>query len=54
MDRGWDGALLDGVRIYGVTDYHRGLLVMVICAALALVASLRIKETRCRNLTVTE
>lgn len=54
MDRGWDGALLDGVRIYGVTDYRRGLLVMVICAALALVASLRIKETRCRNLTVAE
>ncbi|MDO9068711.1 MAG: MFS transporter, partial [Deltaproteobacteria bacterium] len=54
MDRGWNGTLLDGVRIYGREDYRLGLLVMVFCAFLALVASLLVKETRCRNLTVAE
>lgn len=54
MDRGWDGKLVDGVRIYGVADYRRGLLVMVVFAALALIGSLLVKETRCRNLTLAE
>lgn len=54
MDRGWDGLLVDGVRVYGVTDYRRGLLLMVFFAVLALVNSLLVKETRCRNLTVAD
>lgn len=52
MDRGWDGTLIDGVRIYGAGDYRRGLLVLVVFAAIAFVGSLAVKETRCRNLTV--
>ena len=52
MDRGWDGTLIDGVRIYGAGDYRRGLLVLVVFAAIAFVGSLLVKETRCRNLTV--
>ena len=52
MDRGWDGTLIDGVRIYGTGDYRRGLLVLVVFAAIAFVGSLLVKETRCRNLTV--
>jgi sugar phosphate permease len=54
MDRGWNGALLDGVRIYGLADYRLGLRVMVFCALLAVVGSLLVRETRCRNLTVAE
>ncbi|ALC15119.1 sugar phosphate permease [Desulfuromonas soudanensis] len=52
MDRGWDGTLIDGVRIYGAGDYRRGLLVLVVFAAVAFAGSLLVKETRCRNLTV--
>jgi sugar phosphate permease len=52
MDRGWDGTLIDGVRIYGTGDYRRGLLVLVVFAAIAFVGSLLVKEIRCRNLTV--
>jgi sugar phosphate permease len=52
MDRGWDGTLVDGVRIYGAGDYRRGLLVLVLFAAVAFAGSLLVKETRCRNLTV--
>lgn len=52
MDRGWDGTLVDGVRIYGAGDYRRGLLVLVVFAAVAFAGSLLVKETRCRNLTV--
>jgi hypothetical protein len=40
------------VRIYGAGDYRRGLLVLVVFAAIAFVGSLAVKETRCRNLTV--
>jgi len=54
MDRGWDGTLVDGVRIYGTGDYRRGLLVLVVFAAIAFVGSLLVKETRCRNLTVVD
>lgn len=54
MDRGWDGLLVDGVRVYAVADYRRGLLLMVFFAVLALVNSLLVKETRCRNLTVAD
>ena len=52
MDLTWDGTLIDGVRRYTQTDYHNGLLLCCGFALLALVASLFMRETRCRNLTL--
>jgi MFS family permease len=52
MDLTWDGTLVEGVRRYGPLDYRQGLWLSLAFAVLALVASLRIRETFCRNLTL--
>ena len=52
LDMTWDGRLENGMRVYALADYHNGLWLSVGFAVLAFVASLRIRETRCRNLTV--
>ena len=52
LDLTWDGHVVEGMRVYAAADYRNGLWLAVGFAALALLASLRIRETRCRNLTV--
>ncbi len=52
LDLTWDGSLVDGVRRYSLSDYHHGLWLSCGFALLALVASLLVRETRGRNLTV--
>ncbi len=52
MDLTWDGTLVEGVRRYGRLDYQQGLWLSSGFAVLALVASLRIRETFCHNLTL--
>jgi hypothetical protein len=52
MDLTWDGTLADGVRRYALGDYQNGLWLSCGFALLALVASLFVRETRCRNLTL--
>lgn len=52
MDLTWDGTLVDGVRRYALGDYRNGLWLSAGFAVLALAAALRVRETRCRNLTV--
>jgi hypothetical protein len=42
--------MLDGTRLYAIDDYRNGLWLCVGFAIVALVASLRIRETFCRNL----
>jgi MFS family permease len=54
MDLSWNGTVVNGVRVYTVTDYHLGFLLMLGCAALAMVAATRIRETYCRNITVAD
>lgn len=49
MDRGWDGRIVDGVRIYTAADYRLGLLFMLGFALLALGAAMRVRETYCRS-----
>ncbi|MBK1691719.1 MFS transporter [Ectothiorhodospira mobilis] len=52
MDLGWDGRLsAAGVPLYGPEDYRRGLWLLTGFAALATVASWRLVETGCRNVT---
>lgn len=48
-DLAWDGRMLDGVRVYGWAGYRNGLAVSALCAAMAVLAATRIRETRCRN-----
>jgi sugar phosphate permease len=52
MDLTWDGTLVDGVRHYGLADYRNGLWLSVGFATLALVASLLVRETHCRNVAI--
>lgn len=52
MDLSWQGTLRDGVRLYAADDYRLGFLLMLGFALLAVVGSLRIRETHCRNVTV--
>lgn len=52
MDLTWNGTLVDGVRQYAYLDYRNGLWLSFGFALLALVASLRIRETHCQNLTL--
>jgi len=53
MDFGWDGTLMNGVPVYDATDYQRGLWLLAGFAAMAVVASRFLVETRCNNLTLT-
>lgn len=52
LDLTWDGTLRDGVRVYAWSDYRNGLWLSLGFTLLAVVASLRIRETRCHNLAV--
>jgi MFS family permease len=50
LDRHWDGALADGVRIYGAEAYRYGFAGMLAWAALGFVLLALTKESRCRPL----
>ena len=52
LDLTWDGTLVDGVRHYAWVDYRNGLWLSAGFAMFALVASLGVRETNCRNLTL--
>lgn len=52
MDLAWDGRMANGVRVYAATDYHFGFLLMLCFAALGVGGALKIRETRCRNVTI--
>lgn len=54
MDLTWDGTLVAGVRRYGLNDYRNGLWLSFAFAVVAFFASLRLRETYCRNVTVGE
>lgn len=54
MDLGWNGAMVDGVRLYGWTDYRNGLVASVIFTLLAILGAWRLRETHCRNQTLPE
>lgn len=50
MDLDWDGTLTNGVRIYAWADYRNGLWLSAGFTLLALLASLRVRETYGRNI----
>jgi len=42
----------DGIRVYGSAEYHNVFLLMPAFAVIGLMASFRVRETYCRNITV--
>ncbi|MFZ1326970.1 MAG: MFS transporter [Candidatus Contendobacter sp.] len=54
MDLGWNGMMVDGVRVYGSADYRAGFALMLSCVALAIVMSAFFHETHCRNIAAGE
>jgi sugar phosphate permease len=50
LDLSWGGETLAGVNIYSADGYQNAMLLMVGFAVIALVASLRIRETYARNI----
>ena len=49
LDLTWDGAMREGVRLYGRSDYLNGLWLSFGCALVALVAAPLMRETRCQQ-----
>jgi predicted MFS family arabinose efflux permease len=49
MDLGWQGAMLNGSRFYGLDTWRNGVLVVTLCALIGAIGSWWIHETRCRN-----
>ena len=49
LDAKWTGLMSGGVRLYPPAAYQAAFVVCLVLAACALVASLRVTETRCRN-----
>jgi sugar phosphate permease len=54
MDLGWDGRTVNGLRVYSPGDYHSGFLFMLAFAAIGVIGATRIRETNCRNITITQ
>ncbi|MDP2930899.1 MAG: MFS transporter [Chloroflexota bacterium] len=50
LDLGWQGATVEGARIYPLAAFHTAFLLICATAAIATVGAFFIKETRCRNL----
>jgi sugar phosphate permease len=53
LDQSWNGVLVDGVRVYAWSDYRNGLLASLGFTLLAIVGALFLRETHCRNQTLT-
>lgn len=51
LDAGWDGKIVNGINLYSWENYQNAMLLMFAFAVIAVIAALRIKETRCKNLT---
>ncbi len=49
LDLGWDGTEIAGARIYSIAAYDQAFVTLPACAGLALLVSLAIRETYCRQ-----
>ncbi len=50
MEVGWDGRVVDGVRMYSVANFRLGLGLLATVAALGTLAGFFLRETGCRNI----
>lgn len=53
LDQFWDGTLVDGIRHYNIDTFRYGFWLSLGFASMGLVGALRMRETYCRNITVT-
>lgn len=51
LDHSWDGAMKEGVRLYDSADYRFAFLSLLAWALAGFVATLFLRETRCRPVT---
>lgn len=51
LDAGWDGTVVNGVRVYGAGDYANALWLCVGLSLVAIASSALLRETYCRNVT---
>jgi nitrate/nitrite transporter NarK len=49
LDLQWHGTFAGGVRVYDLAAYRSGFILIAVCAALAVLASLFTAETGCRQ-----
>ncbi len=49
MDYGWDGRLVDGVRLYSTANYQYGFAAMSAFVLMAFVVATLVRETYCRH-----
>jgi len=49
LDRRWDGAVRDGVRVYSLEAYHAGFVLMMGWIVLGLLLLVLTRETGCRQ-----
>ncbi|MDH5516810.1 MAG: MFS transporter [Gammaproteobacteria bacterium] len=52
LDLGWDGKTINGINVYSWENYQNAMLLMLAFAVIAFISALRVKETRCENLTL--
>jgi hypothetical protein len=50
LDLGWQGALVQGARVYPLSAYQSGFILCIVSIIMALVAGFLTKETRCKNI----
>ena len=50
MDAGWDGTLVEGVRMYSVENFRHGIALLAGAAFIGAVATFFLRETGCRNI----
>jgi len=46
LDARWDGAIVEGARVYGVDDYRIGLAVLPLCCAVSMVSAILMREPK--------
>ncbi|PKL45488.1 MAG: hypothetical protein CVV41_00395 [Candidatus Riflebacteria bacterium HGW-Riflebacteria-1] len=54
LEKGWDGKLLDGVRVYSDAAFHHGFIVFLAASFAAALAAVAMRETYCRDLEGSE
>lgn len=52
MDQVWAGNMINGVRVYTLSDFRFGFSIVIGMAFFGLAAAFFIRETRCKNLWV--
>ena len=50
LDLGWQGAIVEGARVYPMEAFHSALLLICAAAAISALGAFLVKETKCRNL----